>query len=185
MSFKIGSWLRSILLGQPNGVAQLDASGKIPLSQLPTSSGDMQKSVYDSTGKESNVYDYANSIGVTQVTDNIISPVILTANQNDYDPIGFDDANVIRQDFTDPAGGAKREITGFKAPPVGVNRIISIVNINASDDLRFKHNDSASIAANRILLRGNNNRKDIMENEMARFWYDHISLRWRPYTRVG
>ncbi len=143
--------------------------------------GDMLAATYDPTGQANDVYDYAHALGVTQITTTIITPATLTATANDYNPTGFADCNMIRQDID----ANNRQITGFVAPSVGVNRIIRINNLNTSGfDLRFQHNDAGSVAANRLLLRDDAN-KSIKPNETAGFWYDHTSSRWRPLGRVG
>jgi len=121
------------------------------------------------------------SNGVIPSAENQITPPVLTATANNYNPAGFSTANIVRQNINNN----NREITGFVAPAVGVNRIFGISNINTSgDDIRFKHNDAGSVAANRILLR-DDSQKSIKPNETALFWYDHTSSRWRPYNRVG
>ena len=111
----------------------------------------------------------------------IITPPTLTGNVDDYNPTGFSTCSIIRLDID----ANNREITGFVAPAAGVNRIITVCNINAGmDDIKFKENNAGSVAANRILLRDNAD-KAIKANETAIFWYDHTSARWRPYNRIG
>ena len=145
------------------------------------SGGDMLQSVYDPTGVADDCFDKANEIGIEQITGSIITPPILTATANNYNPTGFATANMIRQDID----SNNRSISGFVAPAVGVNRIIYINNINGTgDDLRFLNNSVLSLPQNRILLRDNAN-KSIKDNETAAFWYDHISQRWRPLNRIG
>jgi len=136
--------------------------------------------VYTAISSGGGSFDYANATGITQITDFIISPTILNADQDDYNPTGFSTCNMIRQ-----AINGSRVITGFQAPPAGVNRFFGICNIDTNDTIKFKNNDSSSAAANRILLRDNGPDKTIKENETAIFWYDHISLRYRPYNRIG
>lgn len=119
--------------------------------------------------------------GIQEITGPIITPPILTATANNYNPPGFATANMIRQDIN----ANNRSISGFVAPAVGVNRVIYINNINGTgDDLRFLDNSILSAPENRILLRDNLS-KSIKDNETAAFWYDHISQRWRPFNRVG
>jgi hypothetical protein len=118
---------------------------------------------------------------IAQISGPIITPAILTATANNYNPPGFATANMIRQDIN----ANNRSISGFVAPAVGINRVIYINNINGTgDDLRFLDNSILSTPENRILLRDNNN-KSIKDNETAAFWYDHTSQRWRPFNRVG
>jgi hypothetical protein len=143
--------------------------------------GDMTKVVYDTTGVNADCFDYANAIGIEQITGGIITPAQLTGNINDYNPTGFNTANLIRQDID----ANNREITGILAPAVGVNRIIKINNISsAGKDLKFTHNDAASLAENRFLLRDNGDRT-IRPNEIAIFYYDHIQSRWISLNRIG
>lgn len=142
--------------------------------------GDMLKSVYDSTNKAADCFDKANETGVEQITGTVITPAILTATTNNYNPTGFANANMIRQDID----ANNRIISGFVAPPAGQNRIIYINNINPNFDIRFPNNSVLSTAANRILLRDGNQRS-LQPNETAAFWYDHISQRWRVFNRVG
>ncbi len=157
----------------------LDSSGTVR-KYIP-GAGDMDKSIYDAGGLELNVYDKANETGIEQITGNIITPAVLVVDTSDYNPTDFAIANMIRQDFT----GNNLEISGMVAPGVGINRIVRICNINTSgEDLRFTNNDASSLAANRFLMR-DGAQKSIKPNETGAFWYDHISLRWRPYNRVG
>ena len=142
--------------------------------------GDMLKSVYDPTGIEADAFDYANAIGITQITDNIITPSTLNSDQDDYAPTDFATCNMIRQQIN-----GDRTITGFEAPPAGVNRIFAITNISTSNNIKFKNNDSSSSAANRLLLRDNGPDKSLKENETGIVWYDHTSSRYRVYNRIG
>lgn len=154
----------------------LDSGG----NETEVNLGDMLKSIYDPTGINADAFDYANAIGITQITDNIITPSTLNSDQDDYSPTGFSTCNMIRQQIN-----GDRVITGFEAPPVGVNRVFAINNLSTSSNIKFKNNDSGSAAANRLLLRDDGPDKSIKENETAIFWYDHTSSRWRPYNRIG
>ena len=154
----------------------LDSGG----NETSVTIGDMLKSVYDPTNVNADAFDYANAIGITQITDNIITPPTLNSDQDDYNPAGFSTCNMIRQQIN-----GDRVITGFEAPPAGVNRIFAINNLSTSSNIKFKNNDSSSSAANRLLLRDDGPDKSIKENETAVFWYDHTSSRYRPYNRIG
>ncbi len=146
-----------------------------------TGVGDMLKSVYDPTNIAADCFDKANETGVEQITGSIITPPTLTATANNYNPTGFATANMIRQDIN----ANNRQITGFVAPALGVDRIIMINNINtASNDIRFVNNSASSIAQNRILLRDNGSRS-LRPNQTVMFWYDHISQRWRSLNRMS
>jgi hypothetical protein len=126
--------------------------------------------------------DASNFLGgsSSQLIQNIITPPTITSDTHNYNPTGFATADMIRLE----SNNSSHEITGFVAPSAGDNRIIRINNISTHRDLKFAHNDSGSLAANRILLRDNRD-KAIKENETAVFWYDHISSRWRPLNRIG
>lgn len=130
-------------------------------------------------------------IEVLPTIENIITPPELTSDiqGDDYDPteglIVFSTSNVtmIRQRID----ANNREISGLVAPAAGVNRVIYINNLwvsGGTDDIKFMHNNVASVAANRFMLRDNGD-KTIKPNETGGFWYDHTSSRWRPITRVG
>jgi len=154
------------------------------LDELTISStgfGDMLKSVYDPTNIAADCFDKANETGIEQITGSIITPPVLTGTANNYNPTGFATANMIRQDVN----ANNRQITGFIAPPLGVNRIIYINNINtSSDDIRFLNNSILSNAQNRILLRDNGSRS-LRPNQTAVFWYDHTSQRWKTLNRMS
>lgn len=121
-----------------------------------------------------------NVLETATLDGNIITPAQLLADQDDYNPTGFSTCQMIRQDIN-----GDRVITGFVAPPAGVDRIFAITNLSTSDSIKFKNNDSSSAAANRLLLRDAGPDKSIKEQETAIFWYDHTSSRWRPYNRIG
>lgn len=144
-------------------------------------SGDMTKIIYDTTGVSADCFDKANEIGLEQITGGIITPAQLTGNIDNYNPTGFSTCNLIRQEID----SNNREITGFLAPAVGVNRIIKINNISsAGRDLKFTNNDAASLAENRFLLRDNGDRT-IRPNETGEFYYDHVQSRWISLNRIG
>jgi len=158
-----------------------DSSGTDTILSGGGGGGDMLAATYDPTGQANDVYDYANALGITQITGTIITPATLTATTDDYSPTGFATCNMIRQDID----ANNRQITGFVAPAAGISRIIRINNINTGGfDLRFQNNDAGSAVANRLLLRDDAN-KAIKPNETAIFWYDHTSSRWRAYNRIG
>ena len=142
--------------------------------------GDMLKATYDPTGKNNDPRDHANALGLEQITGSIITPAILLLDTDDYNPTGFATCNMIRQDVDVD----KLELSGIVAPAVGVSRIIKIANLSLINDLKFMNNNVLSVAANRFLLRDDND-KDLKPNETASFWYDHTSARWRPLSRVG
>jgi len=121
-----------------------------------------------------------NSLETATLDGTIITPSTLNSDQDNYNPTGFSTCNMIRQQIN-----GDRVITGFVAPPTGVNRIFGINNLSGTSKIKYINNDSSSLAANRLLLRDNDGDKSSKPNETAIFWYDHVSLRWRPYNRIG
>ena len=113
---------------------------------------------------------------------NILTTTALTQNEDDWSPTGFDDdTDLIRVD----PGANNRGITGIPAPPIGVNRILGIKNISTGgDDFRFFDEDPGSAIPNRLSMRDNGN-KSIKPNETGWIQYDHVSLRWTPFNRIG
>lgn len=137
--------------------------------------GDMLKATYDPTNVAADVYDYANALGITQVTGAIVR-VNVTSDEDNYNPAGFGTTNLLELNPT----GADRDITGFVAPAVGVVRIITVVNISDDKKIKFKNNDSSSSAANRLLLKDDGD-KDLKKQNGCRFYYDHTDSRWRVF----
>jgi len=111
---------------------------------------------------------------------NVITPSILTATADDYEPTGWDDSHLVRQDIN----ANNREISGLKAPDPARYIVKRINNISTSNDLRFLHDDGGSDAENRMLLRDNGDRA-IKPNETAEFYYDVAQSRWKPKNRIG
>jgi len=142
---------------------------------VPPVSGDMLQSVYDSGNVQLNVYDKANATGIDQIpAGTILTPPILIANVDDYNPAGFDTNSLLRMESDI---GNNYRVTGFVAPPAGVNRIITITNIGTNGDrVDLRNNDAGSLPANRMLMRGNINLQD---DRVIQLWYDHVDLRWR------
>jgi len=140
--------------------------------------GDMLKATYDPTGKDADVYDYANSLGLTQMP---------TAQIREYTESGggsvdFDnyDPTIYNVHFINPASH-DRDFTGIVAPSAGVNRIIVIINYGTNKKLKFKHNDSGSTAANRIMLADNSD-FDLTKGGSVQFIYNHTENRWYTYS---
>jgi hypothetical protein len=176
---KLGVDLQFKTLLAGTGVNITSAADELTIDA--SSVGDMLASIYDPSNLQLDVYNKANETGIEQITGSIITPPTLTATANNYNPTGFATANMIRQDVN----LNNRQITGFVAPALGVNRIIMINNINtSSQDIRFVNNSGASLAENRLLLRDSGSRS-LRPNQTAMFWYDHISQRWRSLNRMS
>lgn len=128
-----------------------------------------------------------NSVDVTQIDANgfsqknaiadasPISPTVLAASQNNYNPTGLATANVIRQDAS-----ANVDVTGLQGGFAG--RKIAIFNISAANTIRLTHEDAASTAANRFALPSGTN-ITIPVGGCVRLWYDTTSSRWRPLSK--
>jgi hypothetical protein len=107
---------------------------------------------------------------VEQLSD-IIS-VVLSADQNNWDPIGNATSVIIRVD----CGAANRTITGLLKSPY--LRQMWIVNISPTRSLILNHESASSLAANRFHL------PNAMPITVRSFggitlFYDLVSLRWR------
>jgi len=122
------------------------------------------------------------AISQGNLVQNVLTAATLTSNVNNWNPTGFNaDTDMIRVNVN----ANQRSISGIIAPAAGVNRILAIKNINtASLDLRFVHNSSNSLPANRFLVRDNNS-KSIKPNDTALWFYDHVVSRWTPFSRIG
>jgi len=95
------------------------------------------------------------------------TPAQITADQNNYNNGSY---SVIRL-----SSDALRNITGFSGKEEG--QIVFIFNVGAFD-IVLKHQDAASLAANRII---SNTGADITlsADEIGFMWYDDVTDRWR------
>lgn len=82
--------------------------------------------------------------------------------------------------FIDP-DAHDRDFTGMVAPSAGVNRIVVIINSGTNKKLKFKDNDGASTASNRILLADTSD-FDLNRAASVQFIYDHNVSRWVTYS---
>ena len=82
--------------------------------------------------------------------------------------------------FINP-GSHDRDFTGMVAPAAGVNRIVTIINSGTDKKLKFKDNDPASTAANRI-LNADESDFDLNKGASAQFIYNHDVDRWTTYS---
>ena len=168
-----------------NGVALTTAGTALDfLDATGTYVAGLDKATYDPTNVNADAFDKANEIGVEQITGTIVFAPSFNVQQNNYNPAGFTTSNMVVVETQ----GSDENISGLQAPPVGVNRIVHIYNnsdIGGNDDrIIFLANNGASLAANRIITREDNNRT-IRAGEIGSFWYDHTVSRWRQYIRVG
>jgi len=138
----------------------------------------MEPSVYDPTGKAADVFDYTNQIGLTQMP----TTQIREYTESGRGSVDFDDydATTYNVHFIDP-GAHDRDFTGVVAPSAGVNRIVVIINYGTNKKLKFKHNDSGSAAANRIMLADDSD-FDLNKGASIQLIYNHTENRWYTYT---
>jgi len=102
---------------------------------------------------------------------NIISPPSFSVNQNNYNPTGLEDAEVLRLTSSGP-----RQITGLVAPSPVRSVTKRLINIGGSN-ITIVNSSASSVADNRFLSNGN---QILGSNEAFDIWYDTTSLRWRP-----
>lgn len=108
------------------------------------------------------------------ILSGVISPAQITANQNDYAPVGFAAASVV-QITTDAA----RSLSGLAGGTEG--RVVSIVNVG-SQPLRLLDASPASLAANRFAFGDD---VVIAANRAAILRYDGTAGRWQAIARPG
>ncbi len=99
-----------------------------------------------------------------------ITPALLTASANDYNPAGFGDADILRLSGDDGI----QMITGFQAGTGGEEKIITNIGIHP---FYLAPEHSGSAAANRITYF-----EEVMvpPGASCRIRYDAILSRWRP-----
>jgi hypothetical protein len=102
-----------------------------------------------------------------------VTPSALTANQNDWNPTGLANANVLRINAT-----AARTITGMAAQPDGT--LLLVYNASAFT-ITLPHDSNSSAAANRIYTPGAANFL-LTQKKSAWMRYDGPQARW---TIVG
>jgi len=76
------------------------------------------------------------------------------------------------------AGSSDRRITGIKAPPSGVNRVICFFNNDSSRRKKFIGNSGSSLADNRIVLRGNSTSRNFDDYQLTFAVYNHSINKW-------
>jgi hypothetical protein len=120
---------------------------------------------------------YAHSTGITQIPDAQIFRTTISGGAavdiDNYDPSTYN------LHFIDP-GTNDRDFTGIVAPSSGVNRILQIIN-TGTKKLKFKNEDSGSIAANRLALSDESD-FDLDPNGSVQYIYDHVKSRYITYT---
>lgn len=105
----------------------------------------------------------------------IITPPIITANQNNYSPATVQLADTLRL-----SSDASRNITGLVAdvgllPSTPQSRELTLFNVGVQD-IVLKNQDAASTAAYRFALVAD---ITMSPNAGVILWYDATSSRWR------
>lgn len=104
-----------------------------------------------------------------------LTPAQITSNQNDYNPTGLADANVLRL-----SSDATRSITGLSGGADG--RVMTVMNVG-SYKITLIHQSSSSTAANRFEFGGTN--IDLVANSILNLIYDSTVSRWRAQSGAG
>lgn len=111
----------------------------------------------------------------TMVADKVFvgreTPTTLSSTpQNDYILPGF---TVVRLSSSLPV-----TITGFAAPVSSANILFDIVNVG-SNIITITHQDSGSLAANRVITGSTGASVLLASHDTSRMWYDDVDSRWR------
>ena len=104
-----------------------------------------------------------------------LTPTALAADQNDYNPTGLSGASALRID----GGASDRNITGLQGGVDG--RVITIINIGASNSLILKADNASSSAANRFTAPYD---VTITLKSASTLRYDGTTQRWRPWDNI-
>lgn len=108
----------------------------------------------------------------TLIFNNVVSPLPLLANTNNWTIPSLEIYNVIKAQTS----GANYDVTGIDSTNVLDGQTFFFYNIGLSGVIKFKNNNAGSIAANRIILNGDINIKTGMG---VVFSYDTGYSRWR------
>jgi len=119
-------------------------------------------------------YMSANAVTVTGTfaLSGDISPTILAASQNDYNPAGLSSAAVIRQDLS-----ASVNITGLQGGADG--RIVILMNISSAYNMTLKNASASSSAASRFSIWQD---AVIEPGQSATLIYDATASRWKAIS---
>jgi len=127
-------------------------------------SGDMQSSVYDPNSIQDDAFDYGNFLGTFQINGGTTT-INMSSDKDNLDVDGF---NIVYL----TSGSQDRRITGIKAPPSGVNRVICFMN-NTTFRIKFVHQSGSSLVNNRILLRGQAGTRNLVGYQITLAIYNH------------
>jgi hypothetical protein len=100
----------------------------------------------------------------------VISPASIGSSQNNYAPIGFATADILRI-----TASSAFSITGIIAETTNTRK--KLINIG-SNTITLTHQDVLSTAANRIIVPGGSSLA-LLADESADIFYDTVTARWR------
>ena len=126
--------------------------------------GDMDSSIYDPNSVQDDAFDYGNFLGTFQIKGNTTT-VNMSSDKDNLDVDGF---NIVYL----TSGSQDRRITGIKAPPNGVNRVICFMS-NTNRRIKFVHQSGSSLVNNRILLRGQAGTRNLVGYQVTFAIYNH------------
>lgn len=145
-------------------------TGQLTLSGAPTADLSATTRIYVDDAIASAVEGVG---GGSELFGTPITPPQITANQNSYNPTGWDSANLVRL-----TANGSYNLTGL-VPSTTPKLIV----FSGSNGLALKHEDSGSTAANRILIPAafTSSRYDyfITAETPIWLWYDSTASRWR------
>lgn len=104
------------------------------------------------------------------IISGILTPAAMTANTNDWNPVGMSAAMVLRISST-----TSIDLTGIVAPSPAVNQLWYVYNVG-TEQIAFINDSGLSSVGNRFLF-GNN--RTLQANEGLVLWYDVDSAGWR------
>jgi hypothetical protein len=121
------------------------------------------------------------NLGIVELdNETIISPPSLTANTNNYNPVGLDRAHVIKISVF--GSGPNLVLTGIQAPQQQQNRFLYLVcTTTGRAGLDISNNDLNSNARNRFLTTSN---LRMNNGDVITFWYDGAIQRWRVLSFI-
>jgi hypothetical protein len=125
-------------------------------------------------------FDFNGALG-----QSVITPGVITSNENDYYPTGWDNADVVRLDLN----ADSYNITGFKPPTANGRYLKHLININTGYKiLRLVTESASSTAAYRTMgpygasaAYPTSQQPDypLSPGASVVIWYDATSARWR------